>query len=237
LNVIVKADDLRLVPLTAAWRRFLAFCEAERIHTNIGVICQWPRAQKDEPRAQDEVARVALREVNIGAGCTIWNHGLAHSRDKAAGTSEFRGSPLALQIRSLRLAQERIEILTGVRVEGFGAPFNWWDQNTIIALQQFPELRYVFHIPFVPGKTCYGSELFVACEPFKSEVKPGAKRTFSIERAKKKSARFLDLGRSFVLQIHPNSWDEEALDNFSNYVSFLRNAEVTFAALGNEEVG
>ena len=237
VNVLIKADDLRLIPLTGAWERFLSFCETEKVHANIGVICEWPRGQKDESRPRDEVAREALAMVNIGAGVTIWNHGLDHSRDKAAGISDFRGTPLALQIRSLRIAQERVEDLTGVRMQGFGAPFNWWDQDTIVALQQLPELQYVFHIPFVPGKTCYGSELFVEAEPFKGKVKPGAKRTFSNENAKKKSDRFLNLGRNFVLQVHPNSWDNEALDNFSDYVNFLRSADVTFAAMGNEESG
>lgn len=224
-NVILKADDFRLNRITGAWKRFLSYCGDEDVYCNVGVIA---RSSVDLPPERCAEVSAELTALGMGNGWSLWNHGLYHRRKRSLGTSDFRGASLTRQLRYLRSAQEVVERVAGVRMTAFGSPFNWWDHNTIVALQQVEEIRYVFHIPYVPGKICYGSELFVECEPFEGEVRRGAKRTFSTEQAKRKSERFLDLDRTFVLQVHPNSWQEESLGSFAAFVEYLKEAGYRF---------
>lgn len=227
--VILKADDLRLERITDRWKRFLRYCKEEGVFCNAGVISG---RSVDVKEAQIAKIREVLNSLGMNRAWALWNHGFEHERRESPGTSDFRGVPLAQQMRSLRRSQETVERIAGVRPDAFGPPFNWWDHNTIVALQHFPEIRYVFYIPYVPGKICYGSELFVEAEPFLGEVKPGAKRTFSLEEAKRKSERFLNIDRSFVLQVHPNSWADGALDAFASFVAYVKEAGYAFRAVG-----
>lgn len=224
-NVILKADDFHMESITESWRCFLSYCVDENVYCNVGVIAG---SSANLPPAQCVDVAAELVALGMRARWSLWNHGLVHKREQSLGTSDFRGTPLERQLGDLRSAQDVVERVAGVRMTAFGSPFNWWDHNTIIALQQVEEIRYVFHIPYIPGKICYGSELFVQCEPFLGEVRPGAARVFSIEQAKRRSERFLDLDRTFVLQVHPNSWEEGALDNFAAFVEYLKEADYRF---------
>lgn len=230
--VILKADDLRLERITDRWKRFLRYCKEEGVFCNAGVISG---RSVDVKEAQIANIREVLNSLGMNRAWALWNHGFEHERRESPGTSDFRGVPLAQQIRSLRRSQETVERIAGVRPDAFGPPFNAWDHNTIVALQHFPEIRNVFYVPYVPGKICYGSELFVEAEPFLGEVKPGAKRAFSLEEAKRKSERFLNIDRSFVLQVHPNSWRKPALDAFSGFVDYMRKAGYIFRAIGEPD--
>nr|PZN76854.1 MAG: hypothetical protein DIU57_17050 [Pseudomonadota bacterium] len=229
-TVFLKADDLRLETITKKWRRFLDYCRKEGVYCNVGVIAGGAIGLDD---AQIEEIRYELHCLEMGKLWLLWNHGVWHKRNRVTKTSDFCGAPLEDQVGSLRLAQELVERIAGVRMMAFGAPFNWWDHNTVLALQQFPEIQYVFHIPYVPGKCCYGSEIFVQAEPFLGEVKPGAMRTFALETAKRKSERFLSIDRSFVLQIHPGSWDQSGFDSFAAFVDYIRNAGYAFASIAD----
>lgn len=231
--VFLKADDLRLDKVTKKWRRFLRYCASEGVHCNAGVIA---RCASDFDETQIQELRARLHDLGLGKTWTLWNHGVEHKRVRETRTSDFCGMPLARQVDSLRRAQEFVERLAGVRMNAFGAPFNWWDHNTLLALQRFPEIRYVFHIPYVPGKRCFGSELFVEAEPFLGEVKPGAKRTFSLEAAKRQSERFLSIDRSFVLQVHPARWVRAGFEAFKSFVDYVRNAGYTFRSIDDPEV-
>jgi hypothetical protein len=151
----------------------------------------------------------------------IWNHGFTHLGDRKTGTSEFQGPSAEDQARTIRKTQDRVEELCGVRMDAFGAPFNWTDHNTVAALQEFDEIRYAFYTPYVPGKVTFHHELFVTCEPFEGEVKPGAKRRFALDQALARSKHFRALNRSFVLQIHPNRWVDGSLEDFGTFIETL----------------
>lgn len=230
--VYLKADDLRLDAVSKNWKRFLSFCASEGIHCNAGVIARNTPAL-DGARVNE--VRAELDALGFGRSWTVWNHGVDHRRVRETHTSDFCGMPLASQIDALRRAQDFVERLTGVRMNAFGAPFNWWDHNTLLALQRFPEIRYVFHIPYVPGKRCYGSELFVEAEPFLGKVRPGARRTFALDEAKRKSERFLSIERSFVLQVHPGRWDHAGFDAFASFVEHVRSAGYVFRPIGDPQ--
>lgn len=221
-KILIKADDLRLDRMAPGWKRFLSFCSSNDIHVNAGVIGAWPGDKRAAKTERLGATKEMFEEVASMGGCTLWNHGNAHERDKGSGTSEFRGASFNAQVASLRATQRKVEQLSGIRMEAFGPPYNWYDQSTILALQQVDSIKYVFYIPYVPGKVCYNLESFVECEPFQGPVKPGAKRMFSIEQARARSGRFLDIDRSFVLQVHPNSWIDGALDAFGKYIDELR---------------
>lgn len=232
-DVILKADDFQLERVTEPWRRFLSYCVEENVYCNVGVIAG-SSASLSPAQCVEVVAE--LTSLGMHDRWSLWNHGLIHNREQSLGTSDFRGTPLDLQLGYLRSAQDVVERVAGVRMTAFGSPFNWWDHNTIIALQQVEEIRYVFHIPYVPGKICYGSELFVQSEPFQGEVRPGVTRTFSIEQAKRRSKRFLELERTFVLQVHPNSWSEGSLGNFAAFVEYLKKAGYRFRSVDENNV-
>lgn len=232
--VFLKADDLRLEIVTDKWKQFLTYCVKEDVYCNVGVIVGGA-VNLDETRIPG--IRAELESLGMGKAWTLWNHGVDHKRREVPGTCDFRGVPLAQQVRALRVAQEVVEKIVGFRMEAFGPPFNAWDHMTLLALQQVPDIRCVFYIPYVPGKECYGSEIFVEPEPYIGIPRPGGKRTFSLETAKRKSERFLKIGRSFVLQVHPNSWDERAFDAFVSFVAYIKSAGYTFERAGRPVSG
>src|SRR5690606_33335768 len=124
--VYLKADDLRLDAVSKNWKRFLSFCASEGIHCNAGVIARNTPAL-DGARVNE--VRAELDALGFGRSWTVWNHGVDHRRVRETHTSDFCGMPLASQIDALRRAQDFVERLTGVRMNAFGAPFNWWDHN------------------------------------------------------------------------------------------------------------
>lgn len=220
-HVLIKADDLRLGPLSQRWKAFLDYCAEREYHANVGVMGGWTHTGGDDDDAKPDEAREMLGWLLERPTLHIWNHGFTHFGDRAAGRSEFLGPSVMEQARTIRKTQDRIEELCGVRLDAFGAPFNWTDHHTVEALQHFDEIRYAFYTPFVPGKVTFHHELFVTCEPFEGEVKPGAARRFDLEKALSKSRHFREIDRSFVLQIHPNRWVEGSLEDFGTFIETL----------------
>lgn len=220
-QVLIKADDLRPDTLSPRWRAFLEFCVEKGIHANVGIMGGWTQKGGDDEGAKPEEAKEMLSWLLAQPTLHIWNHGFTHQSDRSAGTSEFKGASAQEQAVAIRKTQDRIEQLCGVRMNAFGAPFNWTDHNTVLALQEFPEITYSFYTPYVPGKVNFHHELFVTCEPFEGPVKPGAPRRFALEQALDKSQHFREIGRSFVLQIHPNRWVEGSLEDFGSFIDTL----------------
>lgn len=230
-QVLIKADDLRPDTLSKRWKAFLEFCAERRIHANVGIMGGWTQKGGDDEDAKPEAAKQMLSWLLAQPTLHIWNHGFTHLNDRAAGTSEFKGATAEEQAATIRKTQDRIEELCGVRMNAFGSPFNWTDHNTVLALQEFPEIKYSFYTPYVPGKVNFHHELFVTCEPFEGKVKPGATRRFALDQALAKSEHFRELGRSFVLQIHPNRWAEGSLEDFATFVETLAEEGYTTATI------
>jgi peptidoglycan/xylan/chitin deacetylase (PgdA/CDA1 family) len=220
-EVLIKADDLRPDKLSRRWQAFLEFCAEKQIHANVGVMGGWTQAGGDDEHAKPEAASAMLEWLLAQPTLHIWNHGFTHHGDRSTGTSEFMGASVTDQFAAIRKTQDRIEQLCGVRMNAFGAPFNWTDHNTVVALQEFPEIEFTFYTPYVPGKVNYHHELFVTCEPFLGKVRPGAPRRFDLTEALQESRHFRNIGRSFVLQIHPNRWTEGALEDFASFIETL----------------
>ncbi|MEX0426257.1 DUF2334 domain-containing protein [Nocardioides sp. DS6] len=220
-QVLIKADDLRVGALSPRWRAFLEFCAEKGIHANVGIMGGWTQKGGDDDHPKPAEAKEMLSWLLAQPTLHIWNHGFTHLGDRDAGTSEFKGASAEAQALAIRKTQDRVEALCGARMNAFGAPFNWTDHNTVVALQQFPEITYSFYTPYVPGKVNLHHELFVTCEPFAGESKPGAPRRFALEQALARSQHFRDVGRSFVLQVHPNRWVEGSLQDFATFLETL----------------
>lgn len=231
-QLLIKADDLRPAALSPKWKAFLEFCVERGIHANVGIMGGWNQKGTDVG-ADPEAAREMLAWFNAQPTLHLWNHGVTHKGQRTTRTSEFRGASLEEQVEAIRKTQDVVEELGGIRMDAFGAPFNWTDHNTVAALQQFPEIKYSFHVPYVPGKVNFHHELFVTCEPFVDVNKPGAARRFALLAALEKSRHFRDIGRSFVLQIHPNRWNEGSLEKFGQFIDRLESEGYTTGTLAS----
>jgi hypothetical protein len=117
-------------------------------------------------------------------------------------------------VRTLRKTQDLAREKLGIEFVTFGAPFNRIDQNTVTALEEFPEI----------GIWLYG--------------RAGAKTTKVLSRIPTvgieypvhwpvfyhfwNSFYFYSVEPIIVIQGHPNSWSESRLREFEMIVDYLK---------------
>ncbi len=138
-SIVLKLDDLRYVeggPVSGRWDAFASLVLEKDIPASIGII-----GNSLEPGNADYIQWI--RERNASGLFEFWNHGYNHSRILQGGQEiyEFSKSPLQDQVSTLRKTQDLAREKLGFELVTFAAPFNRIDQNTAIALEEFPEIR------------------------------------------------------------------------------------------------
>ncbi|WP_309380872.1 hypothetical protein [Cerasicoccus frondis] len=104
----------------------------------------------------------------------------------------------------------------------FGAPFNAVDDDTRIALGQFPELNVWL---YGSGKSVQGAKSLK--RDYKVNLEPKVGHVdFEVF---KKSYESNPPKSPLVLQGHPGMWDESEFAEFIKIVSYLREQGATFA--------
>lgn len=216
--VILKLDDLTR-PNTK-FRRVLDFLKSRNIKATAGIICN----SLENP---NEAYYAWIKEVNESGMVEFWLHGYDHRQWKDAegkDLMEFKGVPYEKQKEAIMKSQELAKTKLGFPFRTFGAPFNAIDDATLKVLSEDPDLKVLLYgkpeqAGQVPGlmimdRTAMNIEnpLFV---PNTARVEHdlkilGPKREY------------------FVLQGHPEQWDEARIAEFGKMIDYLCSQGVIF---------
>ena len=216
-SIVIKLDDLKYVdggPVSKRWDDFASLIAEKKIPAAIGII-----GNSLEKGNEDYFEWI--RERNESGLFEFWNHGFEHSQilqdDQAV--YEFRNSSLQDQVTTLRKTQDVAREKLGIEFVTFGAPYNKIDQNTVTALEEFPEISIWLYgtagtetTKKVLSRTpTVGIEYPVHCPVFYHFWN---------------SFYFYSVEPVIVIQGHPNSWSEPRLREFEQIVDYLKEIAV-----------
>ncbi len=206
--VIWKLDDVRAgekARLPKGFKRVAEWAETNKTFVNFGVICD----SLTNPNAED-VAWIKKNAVENGGRVEFWLHGWDHKKtgDK---TSEFLGADLATQTKHFKDACDIFNKTTGLTFHAFGAPYNQFDDNTLIALDACPEIKIFM---FGPKKD---TKRKVIARSINMEVATGKVSYDAFIKAynDKKPTGLL------LLQGHCGQWDDNSFNDFVKVAGFL----------------
>ena len=208
-NIVVwKLDDVRAgekARLPQGFKKVVDWAEKNQTHVNFGVICD----SLIRPNAED-VAWIKKNAIENGGRVEFWLHGWDHKKtgDK---TSEFLGSDLATQTKHLRDACDIFKKVTGLTFRAFGAPYNQFDDNTLVAMNECPELKVFMFGPKGPTK------LKVIPRSINMEVATGKVSYDAFVKAYKDKKPTGVL----LLQGHCGQWDAQSFNDFVKVADFL----------------
>jgi hypothetical protein len=213
--VVLKADDFRFTPggpVSAGWRRFLAYAEQRNIRVGIGLI-------GNEIERADSNYVALVRELARGNRFEFWNHGYDHSvgvTDSSGHVvSEFRGTSYDHQRDHLSRTQELAWRRCGVVLRAFGAPGNAFDSNTERAIDERLDIAVWLFGPSLARKLVLRHSVDIEAPIFYPDDQQFI-------------AKYDSLPDVVTYQIHPKDWDQARLDTFSRVVDFLVQRGVTF---------
>jgi len=212
-SIVLKLDDLKYVeggPVSKQWDNFANLILEKKVPASIGII-----GNSLEVGNGDYFDWIREREKS--GLFEFWNHGYDHSRIKHDGMEiyEFDNSSLQDQVSTLKKTQDLAREKLGIEVVTFGAPYNHIDQNTVTALEEFPEI----------GIWLYGR---AGTETSKTIL--FRTPTVGIEYPVHKPV-FYHFWNNFyfrseepiiVIQGHPNSWSESRFREFEMIVEYLK---------------
>ncbi len=216
--VILKLDDL--TKPNAKFRRILDFLKSRNIKATAGIICN----SLEKP---NEAYYSWIKELNDSGMVEFWLHGYDHRQWKdtdGKDLMEFKGVPYEKQKEAITKSQELAKTKLGFPFRTFGAPFNAIDDAALKVLSEDPDLKVLLYgkpeqASQVPGlmimdRTAMNIEnpLFV---PNTARVEHdlkilGPKREY------------------FVLQGHPEQWDEARIAEFGKMIDYLCSQGVIF---------
>lgn len=206
--IILKADDVRRDPehiLPLRWQTFIARIETYGIQAALGVIGN--SLEGDHPAYFDR-----LKTLHHRGRFELWNHGYDHvlngTNNRGESYCEFSNTSLEHQrdhlVRTQGLAREKL----GITLRTFGAPGNRIDDATRIAIDGIDDIEVWLYGP-------------------PQSKKRVLRRSTNIEYPTHNPdfAQFLAHDQPdpeyLVLQVHPNSWDENRLSQFDQIIRHL----------------
>lgn len=213
--IILKADDLlydQKKILTDNWKRFLHYVVSKKIKSSVGIVV-------NSLNTDDERYFGLLKYLNKTGYIELWNHGYEHllGGQLADGSpyDEFRHSSLEYQKEQLRKSQELAKAKLGITLRAFGAPGNAIDSTTILALNEFEEIKvWLFGLE--------GSEKLVLERSAEMEYPIGKPDYENFVQNYDSTRVYL------VFQIHPNQWEEKQFEEFKKIIEFLKERRTTF---------
>jgi peptidoglycan/xylan/chitin deacetylase (PgdA/CDA1 family) len=216
--IIIKVDDLRQQndKVHERWQRLVDFARERKLKTSIGIITN--SLEGDHPNYVKWI-----KEQQATGLFEFWDHGYDHREWTEDGKKlqEFKGPSYEQQkehlLHSSKLAREKL----GFEFQTFGAGFNAIDANTSRALKEIPNIKVWL----------YGDSKDPAGKVVMERV--GA---VNIENPifTPSLAKFVEgYNRSpkrpyFVIQGHPQQWDEAKFAQFVQIVDFLTKEKAVF---------
>ena len=215
-KVVIKVDDLKQVNdrIYPRWQKLTAFVEQRKIKAGIGIVF--------ESLEQDAPKYVAWIQGLAKTGrFEFWNHGYDHKEWIEGGKTlqEFHGPGYDQQKQHLSRANQLAREKLGLTMRSFGAPFNSIDETTLKVLAEDPDIQVVMFADRVPGKVALPRVFAVNIE----------NPTFVANYPKFVEGYVHNMTFPvFVIQGHPNSWDDNRFNNFVQIVDFLQSIGAEF---------
>lgn len=213
--VILKADDMvfdenTIVP--QRWISFIDYIKSKGIKASIGVI-------GNSLEAGNKKYFKYLKSIAASGSFELWNHGYNHIYDgkypNGESYKEFYNTPYSYQYEHMSLTDSLAIKKLGIIFHTFGAPGNGIDSVTVRAINNQKNIKvWLFGLP---GSTKLNLQRLVGIEfPIFNPDYSQFIKNYSPERP------------FFVLQIHPNSWDETKFTEFKKIIDYLLSKKVTF---------
>lgn len=218
--VVLKVDDLATgggnVPRN--WKRITDFALERKIKLSVGIIAEsLGTANPSYINYIKDLQKTGLIE--------FWFHGWNHKQWEENGVKlqEFKGTTYEQQkasfVNSQALAKEKL----GFGFTTFGSPFNGFDDATFKVFAEDPDMKVFLYAnrndqPKIPGKVILERVGGVNIED--PLFVPNADKfiTGYLKNAK---------GRSFfVIQGHPNQWNDERWAEFVKLVDYLQENKI-----------
>jgi peptidoglycan/xylan/chitin deacetylase (PgdA/CDA1 family) len=211
---IIKADDVN--GIHPKWERFFALAEKHEVPVSAGVIAV-------SIEKQDEKYDEWLKKWAATGKVEFWSHGWDHRRwnEEKVRKTEFLNTGFEHQRDHLSKAQEAAKQVFGKPFAGFGSPFNDMDADTAKALNEFPELKWVYCRPEAgPTKDLKGKILLPM---FLRGENDGTGRPNFVKFKEEYEKKMAPPSLTFcAFQFHPAAFREEGFAEFESIVGFLK---------------
>jgi peptidoglycan/xylan/chitin deacetylase (PgdA/CDA1 family) len=216
--VILKLDDLRTT--SPKWRRVLEFLKSRNIKSTAGIICNSLEGDKASYFSW-------VKDLQASGMVEMWCHGYTHGRSTNAegkDVMEFKGVPYEEQKATLVKCQQLAKEKLGAPFRTFGAPFNATDEATLKALSEDPDFKvFLFgnpaHAAQVPGLMIQDRSAMNIENPLFIPNTARVEHDLKILRPKREY---------FVIQGHPEQWDEARIAEFGKMIDYLCSQGVIF---------
>jgi len=216
--VILKLDDLRSA--SPKWRRVLEFLKSRNIKSTAGIICNSLEGDKASYFSW-------VKDLQASGMVEMWCHGYTHGRSTNAegkDVMEFKGVPYEEQKATLVKCQQLAKEKLGAPFKSFGAPFNATDESTLKALSEDPDFKvFLYGNPAqaaqAPGLMIQDRSAMNIENPLFIPNTARVEHDLKILRSKRDY---------FVIQGHPEQWDEARIAEFGKMIDYLCSQGVIF---------
>jgi peptidoglycan/xylan/chitin deacetylase (PgdA/CDA1 family) len=213
--IILKADDFQFKQkslISQEWLNFISLVKNKNIKANLGLIGHYLDNIDSHSLKQ-------LKELICDYRLELWNHGYSHVIDQTDNNGnhywEFKNTSIEQQKQHILMTQGLAKKKLGIVLRTFGAPGNAIDENTQAALNLIDELKIWFFGSNESNKLVLGR--FAEIE-FPTHNPDYQRFLNNYDKTKE----------YLVLQIHPNSWDQNRLREFEKIIDFLLKEKSTF---------
>jgi peptidoglycan/xylan/chitin deacetylase (PgdA/CDA1 family) len=214
--VINKVDDVvydETSSVPEKWERFAQLAIEKNVKVAPGIIGN----SLDEG---DDAYFDWIREMNETGLFEFWNHGYLHKRweENSERYSEFFNTDVEQQMQYIRQTQDLGREKLDIDFTTFGAPYNWTDENTNLALQQFPNLKVWFY----PGNDFQNEMIMLQRIPALNIEYPVHLPNFYHFF---NSYYFYSKKDVITIQGHPRSWDDHGFNQFEHIIDYLKSID------------
>lgn len=140
IYIVFRMDDYSALSNKNLELNIIEQFEKRGISFTLGVIPYICQGNQKDPSPQaliplpPEKGDVLKKKIESGT-IHVALHGFSHQTNTPLDPTEFSGIGYSEQVKRLEKGKELIEKQTGVRVESFVPPWNRYDQNTLLALE------------------------------------------------------------------------------------------------------
>lgn len=217
--IVLKLDDLGHMGnggVPPRWIKVIDFIRQRDLHASIGIICN--SLEGDNPKYTGWIK--AQQATGL---FEFWNHGYTHKEWDENGQHmwEFKGPSYEEQkqhfVRSEELAREKL----GISLSTFGPGFNQTDDNTLKAISEVGTIK----IWLYGDPRNAGGKIILERPPWIGIENP----TFvpSLDKFIRPYNNQADR-EFFVIQGHPNMWDDARFAEFVRIIDFLTEQKAVF---------
>ncbi|MDA3817115.1 MAG: glycoside hydrolase family 88 protein [Prolixibacteraceae bacterium] len=211
--VIIKADDLvydKKTSVPAEWKRFAKIALQKNCKVAPGIV-------GSSLEKGDTFYFNWIKKQQKTGLFEFWNHGQLHKRWEKNGErqSDFYNISTDEQMAYLQQTQQLGKEKLGIEFKTFGAPYNWTDENTVKALEQFPELKVWFYGPRNAETSKVKVERIPALNIEYPVHHPNFYHFFN-------SYYFFSTNDVVAIQGHPLSWDDNGFKQIEMMIDYLQ---------------